>query len=254
MPHGTDLPPPRPGDRYVPVPIVGVVISDDDLRERVHRVFHVPMLVLALLILPLLALELWARPAGWWGRVLDIGFALIWVAFLVEFIVKITLAESRVEYVRRNWLDVIIILVPVLRPLRAKAAVVRSAKVFTVRGVGTKGVRYAAGFLLGLEATTRLRRRFGMTEGHDRPPEKMTREALMDEVRRLRRVRRSWESWYEDRRTWAEARGLPVLPPPEPPPERECATGEPDPRHDDGGSLHSTPRAPDACPDRPDDR
>jgi len=111
VPHDTKLSPPRPGVRYVSVPLIGIVIADDMVRRRVARRFHWPMIVLALGILPLLLVEFLQSPET--GTPLryavDIGFAVIWLAFVIEFVIKITIAESRPEYVRRNWLDLIII-------------------------------------------------------------------------------------------------------------------------------------------------
>ncbi|MHC4421614.1 MAG: hypothetical protein ACYS1E_13580 [Planctomycetota bacterium] len=145
VPHGTALPPPAPGVRHVPVALVGIVISDDDLRQRVDRFFHWPMIVLALAILPLLAIEVFRAPAGALKWAIEIGFAVIWLAFVIEFVIKITIAECRLEYIRRNWLDIVIILVPLLRPLRAFRAtqgLARTTRVFKMRGVGMKCARY----------------------------------------------------------------------------------------------------------------
>lgn len=43
---------------------------------------------------------------------------LIVGAFAAELVVKVAVADSRFEYLRTHWLDVIIVLVPFLRPLR----------------------------------------------------------------------------------------------------------------------------------------
>lgn len=191
------------------VPFHGVVVSDDDLRLRVDRHFHWPMIVLALAVLPLLAIELFVQPARgsaqWWFSA--IGMTVIWLAFVIEFVVKIAIAESRLEYVRRNWLDLIIIVVPVLRPMRA-TAVVRTSRMLKVRGVGMKLVRLVITFLIGLEATDRLRRRLGIAAVADKKdPARMTRHQLMDEVRRLRHLSDSWEAWYEAHRAYLDEHG-----------------------------------------------
>ena len=196
VPHGTTLPPPAPGVRYVSVPLLGIVISDDKRRRRVDRFFHWPMIILALAILPLLAIELFHRPEGWQRWALDIGFGLTWLAFLVEFVIKVAIAESRIEYARRNWLDIVIILVPVLRPLRA-AAVVRTTRVFKLRGIAMKCARSVFTVVVGLEATDRLLRRLGLKAGKEhKRPETMTRHQLMSEVRRLRKRDSAWERWH----------------------------------------------------------
>lgn len=214
VPCGATLPPPCPGVRHVRVPRLGIVIADDELRRRIDRYFHYPMIVLALLTLPLLILDYMyiqeaaasqatARDWKWWLTIS--GLTLIWLAFLVEFIVKIAVAECRIEYVKRNWLDLVIIVIPLLRPLRA-AAVARTTRVFTLRGVGFKFCRYVFTLIVGLEATDRVLQRLGWKAGPGRrEPEKMTRFELMAEVRRLRRLNDQWQSWHRAEQEYLSA-------------------------------------------------
>ncbi|MFC7489441.1 MULTISPECIES: potassium channel family protein [unclassified Knoellia] len=42
----------------------------------------------------------------------------VWVAFAVDFLVRIVLAEERARYAARHWYDVVLIALPLLRPLR----------------------------------------------------------------------------------------------------------------------------------------
>jgi len=116
-----------------------------EARARVDHVFHLPMLVLAFLILPLLALELFGD-LGPLGEVLvEVGFWVIWLAFLAEFSIKISIAEGKWQYVRRNWLDVMVILLPLLRPLRVLRItrglqMGRSLRLLSLRAVGQKAI------------------------------------------------------------------------------------------------------------------
>jgi len=200
MPRDVTLPPPEPGVRYVRVPLrYVIVIADDPLRDRVDRFFHWPMIILALLMLPLLAWEFISTPQWgtwqWWASA--IAFALIWTAFLVEFVIKIAIAESRLEYVKRNWLDVLILALPLLRPLRI-SYLARTSRVFTLRGVGMKCLRYVVTIIVGLEATDRMLERLGVkVKKGRRDPRAMTRHELMSEVTRLRRLTDRWNEWYE---------------------------------------------------------
>jgi voltage-gated potassium channel len=202
VPPGADLPPPRPGVRHVRVSFLGVIVADDGLRRRVDRFFHWPMIVLALAVLPLLLVEfLFLQERDdrvgstlWW--VCLIATIVIWLAFVVEYLVKIAIAENRLEYARRNWLDAIIIVMPILRPLRV-AAIARTTQVFTMRGVGMKCARYIFTLLVGLEATDRMARRMGLKVDRTRlAPDEMTRQQLHEEIRRLRRLVDQWESWH----------------------------------------------------------
>jgi hypothetical protein len=197
------LPPPPPGTRHVRLPLCPTIIADDDCRRRVDRWFFWPMILLALAVLPLIAIELWYldRTEGadreFLGWLCWIGFAMISLAFLVEFLVKIAIAESRLEYVKRNWIDVIIIVIPALRPLRA-TALVKGSRVFKLRGVGMKLCRYAFTFVVGLEATDRYAKKYGLRAADGRkPPERMTRQELVTELTKLRRRCDSWEAWYD---------------------------------------------------------
>ena len=239
VPHDTELPPPRPGVRYVPVSFLGIVIADDELRDRVERWFHLPMLVLAFLILPLLVLEFayfnrqhadpnYSPGDDWLYWLTHFGFAVIWLAFVAEFLVKVWIAECRLEYARRNWLDMVIIAMPLLRPLRA-AMIAKTSRVFTLRGVGMKALKAVVTLIIGLEATERLLERLGLKSTSGRTPTRtMTRQQLADEVTHLRRQCDEWESWWEAHTRFIERQGYDRYSEPRPDPY-----GESEPPQDD---------------------
>jgi voltage-gated potassium channel len=178
------------------------------------------MIALALLTLPLLIVdylyiqEALANPEQsptrgviWWLTIT--GLTLIWLAFLVEFAVKIAIAECRIEYVKRNWLDLVIIIIPVLRPLRA-AAVARTTRVFTLRGVGFKFCRYVVTLVVGLEATERYLHRLGLKSrlsASERELDRMTRNELMTELKKLRKRNMLWERWHEAEQAYLHQQG-----------------------------------------------
>ncbi|MEU6671457.1 potassium channel family protein [Streptomyces sp. NPDC046727] len=43
---------------------------------------------------------------------------LVWGAFAVDYLVRLTLAPQRKEFVRRHWLDLCAVVLPILQPLR----------------------------------------------------------------------------------------------------------------------------------------
>ena len=59
----------------------------------------------------------------------------VWVLFGVDLITRLALAERRWQFLRRNWLDVVTLAVPMLRPLRALRAVV-ALNILSRRGKG----------------------------------------------------------------------------------------------------------------------
>ena len=88
------------------------------LLKRLDKAFGGPMLAIAFLILPVLALEYFradaVRDVPWFAFALDASIGLIWVAFAVEFVLKFSAAPSRLAYARERWLDVAIVALPTL--------------------------------------------------------------------------------------------------------------------------------------------
>jgi hypothetical protein len=88
------------------------------LEDRLERTFHKPMLVFAVLILPVLALEFVraddVRSSPALALAVHAGVAVIWVAFATEFAVKVSASRRPFVYSRERWLDLAIVLLPVL--------------------------------------------------------------------------------------------------------------------------------------------
>jgi hypothetical protein len=100
------------------LPPLGWQTVDRELRRKLERIFSIPMIIMALMVLPLLAIE-W----GWRDQVrshtglrlfLDIGNSVIWMAFAIEFLVMISVADKKFRYCTLHWVDLAIILLPVV--------------------------------------------------------------------------------------------------------------------------------------------
>jgi len=176
------------------------------------------MMALALAVLPLIAWEFIAPPAfGTWQWWLSASaMAVIWTAYVFEFVVKIAIAECRIEYCRRNWLDIVIIALPLLRPLRV-AYLARTGRMFALRGAAMRLLRFSVTLLIGLEATDRIMRRLGLKRrAGEIEPAEMTRHQLEQEVRRLRDRVHAWETWRAEHEQYRAA-GIDAAPPSDPP-------------------------------------
>src|SRR5580658_4386595 len=89
-----------------------------DAYDRFSTAVEVPLVVLAVLWLPVLVIPLVARlPAGVAGIFGTIDY-LVWAVFAAEYLLKLYLAPSRWTFFRRHLIDLLVIAVPVLRPLR----------------------------------------------------------------------------------------------------------------------------------------
>ena len=76
--------------------------------ERVERAFAAPMIVVALLVIPLLILE-GSDLGGSWPSILAVADWLIWSAFMVEAAVLLSLVDDRREWLRRHPVEVVVI-------------------------------------------------------------------------------------------------------------------------------------------------
>lgn len=130
--------------------------SGRTLVRRLQRQLSLPMIVIGLMVLPALALEfiykdeLAERPAI--ALSLDIGLRLIWLAFAMELVIMLAASRSRFAYARNHWVDVAIVVVPlisflrVLRVLRLGSMVRASrlatmARTYRLRGLAMRLMR-----------------------------------------------------------------------------------------------------------------
>lgn len=87
--------------------------------ERWERRSEVPLLLLALAFLIAYA---WPVLDASIDRdlesALDVLSWTVWLAFALDFVLRVALAERRGQYVLKHWYDGVFIVVPMLRPLR----------------------------------------------------------------------------------------------------------------------------------------
>lgn len=83
------------------------------MLSQLERWLHVPMLALSFVWLVLVVIEL-----VWGGSpLLDALSTGIWVIFIAEFALRLTLAPAKLLFLRRNWLTVIALIAPAFRLL-----------------------------------------------------------------------------------------------------------------------------------------
>ena len=114
------------------------------LYKRVERATEVPMLVLAVAMVPLLLLPYLVDLSSTLQAVFLAGNWVVWGTFAVELVVKTYLAPSRRHYLISHWYDVLIVALPFLRPLRLlRLIAVLSRLGFTWKSVlGRRGLGY----------------------------------------------------------------------------------------------------------------
>ena len=102
--------------------------GDELIRQRyrllgqINRLLEGPMIFLGFAWLVLLIIDLVK------GLTLQLQFVStsIWVIFIIDFIIKLTLAPQKLRFLKRNWLTVLSLIVPAIRIVR----IVRVARIF----------------------------------------------------------------------------------------------------------------------------
>ena len=100
------------------IPFNGWSFRNEGLLKHLKEKFSIPMIVIALLIIPVLIIEwqfyesaeqfLQTDLAFW----LDMAQGFIWLAFTFEFILMISISREKSTYALENWIDLLIILLP----------------------------------------------------------------------------------------------------------------------------------------------
>lgn len=173
------------------LPRFGWRTVDDQLAKDVDRALSTPMLLISLAVLPVVAVEyvyaekLEAEPRL--AQLTAIATAVIWWAFTVEFVLMVSLTSKKLAYCKQHWLDIIIILLPVVAFLRALRlgrllrlqSLGKTVRMYKLRGVAMRTYRA----LLLVDAIARLI--------HGRPEQRLAKlrrqladqEAALDQLR-----------------------------------------------------------------------
>lgn len=90
----------------------------EEVREKLDRYLDVPLALASIVVVLLAVIQLTGEVSPEWsGRVEALGWG-IWSLFFLEFAVKFALAPVKRHYLKKNWLDVLVLLLPFLRVLR----------------------------------------------------------------------------------------------------------------------------------------
>ncbi len=153
----------RTRPQHLWLPWMGWREIDFDLQKTLERSFAAPMFLMALLILPVLAIEyFWSDAVITYPLlrgVLAVGVGVIWIAFTVEFVIRISVAEGKIGYAARHWVDLAVVLLPMLEflpflrllqvtRLMRLEKIARIAKYYRLYGLAGKGWRGLVGFQL----------------------------------------------------------------------------------------------------------
>ncbi|GAA4433598.1 hypothetical protein GCM10023155_29730 [Bremerella cremea] len=148
------------------LPILGWRHVDDDFHEEVDRALSVPMIIIAIAILPLLVVDyVWSakmETSVLLRTIVETGFSVTWLAFTMEFIVMFSIVSKKIHYLKKHWVDLLIICLPLVAFLRVfrmthllrLQQVTKVTRVYRMRGLALRVWRA----LLAMDVISRLAR------------------------------------------------------------------------------------------------
>lgn len=116
-------------------------IRSKGLAERIDRITEAPMLLLAVLYIPAFIIGYLPNVSPTVRGNAAFAENVIIALFAAELVLKVAVAEKRLAYLRTHWLDVLIVVLPFLRPLR----VLRIVLLFPFLARGAVGIRRIMG-------------------------------------------------------------------------------------------------------------
>lgn len=118
------------------------VASRTDPQARLKR-FEArtewPLAMAAALFLVAYSVEVLARPSQPWRAAIDLGLWVIWGIFAVDYFARFLLATHRVRWFGRHLFDIVIVVLPILRPLRLLRLVIVVSTLEKVIGGAVRG-------------------------------------------------------------------------------------------------------------------
>ncbi|MEV4703114.1 potassium channel family protein [Actinoplanes sp. NPDC049316] len=94
--------------------------TEDSRLDRWERAAAPYLTAMSVLFIAVYAVPiLWPGLGPVWGRVCDGAGLLIWALFGADYVTRLSLAEGKRRFVRSHWFDLLVLVLPVLRPLRA---------------------------------------------------------------------------------------------------------------------------------------
>ena len=88
------------------------------LLLRIERITEAPLLILSFVMIPLLIGPFFWELSPQEENLFLTLDSFIWALFAVDLSIKTAIAPHRLPYIRRHWLEVLVVVVPFFRPLR----------------------------------------------------------------------------------------------------------------------------------------
>lgn len=96
--------------------LFGWHVVTNDLYARFEKQFLYPIFIVSVLMIPFWVTEMFfpakISSLPWLYHLLNLGNALVWALFVIEFIIMFSVAPKPVDYLKTHWLELFIIILP----------------------------------------------------------------------------------------------------------------------------------------------
>lgn len=126
------------------LPIIGWQLYQRGIVATLE-VFTIPiMMSITLLVLPVLGVQLLgllsSEPITVWHWIFHTMTSIVWFAFVVEMMTMVNVSEQPIEYMKKHWVNLVIIVLPIIAFLRIVQLVrfislAQYSRAFSLRGV-----------------------------------------------------------------------------------------------------------------------
>jgi voltage-gated potassium channel len=114
-------------------------VKPEHRLQRFEERTEWPLAIAATIFLAAYSVEVIGQPTGGWARALDMVMVITWALFVVDYAARLYLAPHRPRWFVRHLLDLAIVALPLLRPLRLLRLVVLLAALQKAIGGAIRG-------------------------------------------------------------------------------------------------------------------
>ncbi|WP_237341499.1 potassium channel family protein [Williamsia soli] len=108
-------------------------------QERWITATEWPMAVVGVVFITAYAVEVLDEPVGVYSRLLELTIWLSWAAFVVDYVIRLILSDNRSRWFVRHLPELLIVALPILRPLRLLRLLAVLAVLHRVTGRAIRG-------------------------------------------------------------------------------------------------------------------
>lgn len=91
---------------------------EENVTLTIARKTDIVLWVLSIPLIPMIMAELFTVISGEMRAYFEAYYAVLWVVFTLEFVLRLIVEKDRTEYLKANWFDVLVVVTPMFKILK----------------------------------------------------------------------------------------------------------------------------------------